>query len=135
MYAGIYIHIPFCRSRCSYCDFATGMYETAAADGYVHALIREIRDWKEIEPAAGVDTIYFGGGTPSLLAAEQIGRILQAVRARFDVATGAEITIEMNPGTTAVQSPKPKVQSPLSDTDFGSEAAPALLTAFRQLGI
>jgi oxygen-independent coproporphyrinogen-3 oxidase len=97
-YAGIYIHIPFCRSRCSYCDFATGMYETAAADRYVHALIQEIRDWKEIEPAAGVDTIYLGGGTPSLLTGEQIGRILQAVGARFDVATGAEVTIEMNPG-------------------------------------
>jgi len=111
------------------------MYETAAADRYVRALIQEIRNWKEIEPAAGVDTIYFGGGTPSLLTGEQIGRILQAVRARFDVATGAEITIEMNPGTTAVQNPKSKVQSPLSHADFGSESAPALLTACRQLGI
>ena len=133
--AGIYIHIPFCRSRCSYCDFATGMYETTAADRYVHALVQEIRDWKEIEPAADVDTIYFGGGTPSLLATEQIEQILRAVRERFDIAPGAEVTIEMNPGTTAVQSPKSKVQSPLSDADFESESAPSLLTAFRRLGI
>ena len=135
MNAGIYIHIPFCRSRCSYCDFATGMYETGAADRYVGALIQELRDWKEIEPADGVDTVYFGGGTPSLLSGEQIGRILQAVRARFDVATGAEVTIEMNPGTTAVQSPKSKVQSPLSDAAFESESAPSVLTAFRRLGV
>lgn len=98
MSAGIYIHIPFCRSRCSYCDFATGMYETTAADRYVRALFREIRDWKEIEPADSVDTIYLGGGTPSLLLTEQIEQILSAVRARFDVSVGAEVTIEMNPG-------------------------------------
>jgi oxygen-independent coproporphyrinogen-3 oxidase len=98
MSAGIYIHIPFCRSRCSYCDFATGMYETTAAVRYVHALVREIRGWKEVEPAAGVDTIYLGGGTPSLLLADQIEQILRAVRERFDVAAGAEVTIEMNPG-------------------------------------
>jgi oxygen-independent coproporphyrinogen-3 oxidase len=97
-YAGIYIHIPFCRSRCSYCDFATGMYESNAAERYVRALISEIDGWKRIEPAASVDTIYLGGGTPSLLSIEQIGQILNAVRARFQVVAGAEITIEMNPG-------------------------------------
>ena len=66
-HAGIYIHIPFCRSRCSYCDFATGMYESALATRYVSAVEREIREWSEVEPPATVDTIYFGGGTPSLL--------------------------------------------------------------------
>jgi oxygen-independent coproporphyrinogen-3 oxidase len=133
--AGLYIHIPFCRSRCSYCDFATGMYESTAADKYVRALLAEIRGWKEVEPAIPVDTIYLGGGTPSLLTPEQLDQILRALRERFDVAAGAEVTIEMNPGTTAVQGPKSKAQSPVSVADFESEAAPSQLTAFRRLGI
>ena len=98
MHAGVYIHIPFCRSRCSYCDFATGMYESDLAERYVRALGREISKWNEIENPSAVDTIYFGGGTPSLLAPSQIERILKAVHARFDVINGAEVTLEMNPG-------------------------------------
>ncbi len=133
--AGIYIHIPFCRSHCSYCDFATRMYESTTAAGYVRALVKEISDWREAEPAADVDTIYFGGGTPALLSKDQIEDILRAVNDRFQVSTGAEVTIEMNPGTTAVQNPKSKVQSPLGDAEVESESAPSLLTVFRQLGI
>src|SRR6266705_3542902 len=95
--AGIYIHVPFCRARCSYCDFATGMYETGLADRYVRALVKEFRSWNEVQPAR-VDTIYFGGGTPSLLAPAQIEKILQAVRDLFEVSDEAEITLEINPG-------------------------------------
>jgi oxygen-independent coproporphyrinogen III oxidase len=98
MNAGIYIHIPFCRSRCSYCDFATGMYETDIAERYVLALTDEISSWQVITQPALVDTIYFGGGTPSLLSVSQLERIFAAVHSRFDVAEDAEITIEMNPG-------------------------------------
>ena len=97
--AGIYIHIPFCRSRCSYCDFATGLYESSLAEQYVRALVSEIESWNEIETPGAVDTIYFGGGTPSLLSAEQLQTILDAVHARFRVVPGSEITLEMNPGT------------------------------------
>src|ERR1051326_8539160 len=96
--AGIYLHIPFCRSRCSYCGFATGMYESEMAARYVHALVCEIKKWFEVEPAAEVDTIYFGGGTPSLLEPNQIEQILTAVRERFNVLDEAETTIELNPG-------------------------------------
>jgi oxygen-independent coproporphyrinogen III oxidase len=99
--AGLYIHIPFCRSRCSYCDFATGLYESSLAERYVRALVNEIKDWKEVEITHLVDTIYFGGGTPSLLSAAQLATILEAVQARFDVAVGSEITLEINPGTVA----------------------------------
>ena len=98
MPAGIYIHIPFCRSRCSYCDFATGMYENDLAQRYVSALGREIAEWNEIESPSPIDTIYFGGGTPSLLAPSQIELILRAVPDRFEVLDGAEVTIELNPG-------------------------------------
>src|SRR5437870_2122219 len=97
-YAGIYIHIPFCRSRCSYCDFATGMYESAIAGRYVGALCSEIKNWREVDKPSVVDTIYFGGGTPSLLAASQIESIASAVRGRFEVTEGAEVTLEINPG-------------------------------------
>ncbi len=80
MNAGIYIHTPFCRSRCSYCDFATGMFESDVADRYVRAVVAEISRWSEVEPSAAIDTIYFGGGTPSLLTVEQLGSILNVVR-------------------------------------------------------
>lgn len=118
-HAGVYIHIPFCRSRCSYCDFATGMYESNLAERYVRTLIREIEEWAEVGSPFAVDTIFFGGGTPSLLAPAQIARILKAVRDRFDVRDGAEVTIELNPG------------------DGGTSAAARLETIrdFRRLGI
>jgi putative oxygen-independent coproporphyrinogen III oxidase len=97
--AGIYIHIPFCRTRCSYCDFATGAYEHALAETYVSALIKEITAWGEVKDPAAIDTIYFGGGTPSLLSPAQIERILKAVYAHFHVLEGAEITLEINPAS------------------------------------
>ena len=97
-HAGIYLHIPFCRSRCSYCDFATGMYESDLAERYVNSLIEEITRWSEVDSPATVNTVYFGGGTPSLLAPAQIERILKAVRDRFRVLADAEVTIELNPG-------------------------------------
>jgi oxygen-independent coproporphyrinogen-3 oxidase len=101
--AGVYIHIPFCRSRCSYCDFATGQYDSGLSERYVAALVRELSTFdaaRELsDDARHIDTIYFGGGTPSLLTPAQIERILEAVRAQFRVASDAEVTMEMNPGT------------------------------------
>jgi oxygen-independent coproporphyrinogen-3 oxidase len=111
--AGIYIHIPFCRSRCSYCDFATGMYSAAMAERYVLSLVNEIGSWCEVEPPETVDTIYFGGGTPSLLSPVQLETLLKAVSKRFTVLDNAEVTIEINPGTVT----------------------PAALAAFRALGV
>jgi oxygen-independent coproporphyrinogen-3 oxidase len=111
--AGIYLHIPFCLSRCSYCDFATGMYNEASAERYVLNLITEIESWREVEPPENVDTIYFGGGTPSLLTPPQLEALLKAVRERFTVSANSEITIEINPGSVT------------SDK----------LTAFREIGI
>jgi len=111
--AGIYIHIPFCRSRCSYCDFATGMYNAAVAEQYVQSLVTEIESWGEVEPPANVDTIYFGGGTPSLLSPAQLEKLLRAVRQRFTVSAAAEVTLEINPGS----------------------ATPETLYSFRSLGI
>lgn len=95
--AGLYIHIPFCSSRCSYCDFATGIYQTELAERYVRALVAEIEN--STNDGARVDTIYFGGGTPSLLDPAQLKRILRASRDCFDLDQAAEITLEINPGS------------------------------------
>src|SRR5205807_7811598 len=97
-HAGLYIHIPFCRSHCSYCDFATGMFESDAAARYVRALVSEIERWSEVRECREVDTIYFGGGTPSLLSVGQIETILSSIATRFRVEPRAEVTLEINPG-------------------------------------
>ncbi len=106
MAAGGYIHIPFCKSRCSYCDFATDVYrDSGAVERYVDALCREIGSFAGRMPAVpDVDTVYFGGGTPSLLEAAQVARILGSVRDVFDVAEDAEVTMEMNPATVTADS-------------------------------
>lgn len=98
--AGLYIHIPFCRSRCSYCDFATGLYESGLAERYVTALVQEIHS--STVGGARVDTIYFGGGTPSLLHPSQLERVLVGLSKRFEVETSAEVTLEINPGSITV---------------------------------
>ena len=95
--AGLYVHIPFCSSRCSYCDFATGLYQSELAERYVRGLIDEIKASQYA--GENVDTIYFGGGTPSLLTPAQLERILAALHDRFSVDTGSEITLEINPGS------------------------------------
>ena len=96
--AGVYLHVPFCRSRCSYCDFATGMYEPALADRYVRALVKEIEAFAVPADNEDIDTVYLGGGTPSLLSPLQVRTILSAVNQRFKVAHDAELTMELNPG-------------------------------------
>jgi oxygen-independent coproporphyrinogen-3 oxidase len=101
--AGLYIHIPFCRSRCSYCDFATGIYQEHPAERYVRAIISDIRESNQCDLLPEVDTIYFGGGTPSLLLPKQVEQILTTVHSRFSVSSGAEVTMEMNPGSLPLE--------------------------------
>lgn len=102
--AGVYVHWPFCARKCPYCDFYTFGREHRnfhAAPAYLEALLSEIRRGGPAIPAgtqpARIDTIYFGGGTPSLLEPAQLNEILTALCSRFDVAENAEITIEVNP--------------------------------------
>ncbi len=98
MPAGIYLHIPFCKSRCSYCDFATDVYRSDdAVERYVTALCDEVPGSTSSDVKA--DTIYFGGGTPSLLSPQQVEKILSQVNSYFDISPAAEITMEMNPAT------------------------------------
>src|SRR5215211_9068601 len=94
---GLYVHIPFCSSRCSYCDFATGLYESELAGRYVRALIEEIKSSRYA--GESVDTIYFGGGTPSLLGPSQLDRILTTLHDCFEIDDVSEVTLEINPGS------------------------------------
>jgi oxygen-independent coproporphyrinogen III oxidase len=92
--------MPFCRSRCSYCHFLSLPYERALARRYEHAVLREIEICPEAKADSGdVDSIYFGGGTPSILGAKPILAILQACRRKFQVQDDCEISLEANPGT------------------------------------
>src|SRR5215213_5135981 len=116
MKSGIYIHIPFCKSRCSYCDFATDVYRSSeAVERYVSALCAEITNYKlqitdseaqspesgdqRPNSASRIETIYFGGGTPSLLTTRQLEKILNAIHENFPVEREIEFTLEMNPAT------------------------------------
>lgn len=136
MPAGVYLHIPFCKSRCSYCDFATDIYrDSGAVEYYVDSICKEIEGFlpqinaddgdklavsdlpnsrsSAVKTGFEIDTIYLGGGTPSLLSTDQVERILTSVISVFSVADDAEITMEMNPATVT----------------------PEKLNAFRALGI
>jgi oxygen-independent coproporphyrinogen-3 oxidase len=95
---GIYIHVPFCRSKCTYCDFysLSGM-DSKLQDGYLDAICAHIKEAGTLAPHHVVDTVYFGGGTPSFFGADGMASILSAVRRNFDVSASAEITFEANP--------------------------------------
>jgi oxygen-independent coproporphyrinogen-3 oxidase len=96
---GLYLHLPFCASICSYCNFNRGLLDGALKTRYVAALEQEIRGAGHGE---AVDTIYFGGGTPSLLEPAELSRILTACRDVYDVSSGAEVSLEVNPETSTV---------------------------------
>jgi coproporphyrinogen III oxidase-like Fe-S oxidoreductase len=94
--AGIYIHIPFCRQKCYYCNFYV-LASNKFKDKYTDALLREMELRKDYLENERVDTIYFGGGTPSSLPVEEIVLILDRIHKLFDVNPEAEITLEANP--------------------------------------
>lgn len=141
MAAGVYIHIPFCKSRCSYCDFATDVYRSGdAVERYVNALCREIRSVPAalavdrvalVDPmspnsppadAGGtvlIETVYFGGGTPSLLAPQQLERILDSINSVFSVEHDSEITMEMNPATVTAETLRGLKQLGVNRASFG----------------
>ena len=95
---GIYVHVPFCRSKCQYCAFySLACKDYKLMDGYQAAVCQHIKEAGQLAPNYLVDTIYFGGGTPSLLGADGLAAILNTIRKYFDVSDHAEITFEANP--------------------------------------
>lgn len=104
---GVYISIPFCRSKCTYCNFASGVYPVSEHARYVDRLIQDLTDaadWagrKGVELPRGVDTVYLGGGTPSLLAPQLLEGLFAALRGTFAIEPDAEVTVECAPGQIA----------------------------------
>lgn len=99
-YQGIYIHIPFCVHKCAYCDFASyQIYNDHVMADYTRRLVQEIRSWEPDLPIRPDATIYFGGGTPSVLPVELLSRIVQALKDRGFWSRPREATLEANPGT------------------------------------
>ena len=101
--AGIYVHVPFCKAKCTYCDFASYPKEAGKADAYFACLYREMKGWREELAGKSFDTVYFGGGTPTFVAAPLIAGAMKQLRNCYRIAGDAEITIECNPGTLAAE--------------------------------
>ncbi len=103
---GIYISVPFCRTKCSYCNFASDVFSKAVFEKYVDRVCADIANSRQTSEEMGgrlereVDSIYLGGGTPTVLESRQLRRIFDAVRAQFRLTNDAEVTVECAPGTS-----------------------------------
>lgn len=116
--AGLYFHIPFCKSKCPYCDFYSVKYDEALAKQYVAELINEMKQYQ-----GSFDTVYFGGGTPSILKAELLGEILTSAREQFDISPNAEITVECNPSKDLVEDFKRYREFGINRVSIGMQSA------------
>src|SRR5204863_259573 len=121
---GLYIHVPFCSAICNYCNFNRGLFDAALKDRYVDALVAEIAEAGPLaqdgqDPA---DTIYFGGGTPSLLEPDEVGRIIEACESSFAVAPDPEITLEANPETVTMPKLAAFRQAGVNRLSFGVQS-------------
>ena len=141
----VYIHIPFCERKCAYCDFLSFPGDENTKRAYTDALIKEIAAYGEAEASrecaangdvlaadengAGraekrtVETVFVGGGTPSVLVADRITEIMDALRARFPIAPDAEISIEANPGTVDAEKLRAYREAGINRISFGCQSA------------
>ena len=119
---GLYIHIPFCIKKCAYCDFLSWSGDKNQKEEYVRDLEQEIRSYKTFAADYQVSTVYFGGGTPSILETGQIERIMGALRQTFRIEKKAEITLEMNPGTARKEKLKAYRQLGINRLSIGIES-------------
>ena len=94
---GLYIHIPFCKQKCAYCDFYSLAGSESRMDDYVDALCAHLLETAPFAAGHTVDTVYFGGGTPSYLGEKRLVRLLKVIAKKYRVARDAEITLEANP--------------------------------------
>ena len=124
---GIYIHIPFCVRKCLYCDFLSDVADSSVINDYIEAVKKEISytalDCVDFNSQFEVKTIFFGGGTPSLIKSDHISRILDKVRERFDVSEEAEITIECNPATADLLKMKDWIKSGVNRLSIGLQSS------------
>ena len=116
--SGLYFHIPFCKSKCPYCDFYSVKFDEASAQQYVQEICDEIKQYQGI-----FDTAYFGGGTPSILPPELIGKILDCARAQFEISDDAEITVECNPSKDLLEDFKKYASYGVNRISVGMQSA------------
>ena len=119
MSLGLYLHIPFCASICNYCNFNRGLFDAEQKARYVAALEREIRLSAD---AAAADTIFFGGGTPSLLEPFEVAQLITACRESFELAPNAEITLETNPETSSLSRMESFREAGINRVSFGVQS-------------
>ena len=115
---GLYIHIPFCVHKCDYCDFVSYVGQEKLYEQYVQALILEVKSLSKLKEYE-IDTIYFGGGTPSILNEKYIKQIMNIIKNNLVVKENAEITVEVNPGTVTKQKLKNYIQSGINRISIG----------------
>ena len=121
MMCGIYIHIPFCRRKCIYCDFYSVCYDKKLSNAFVSALNKSIKN--RADDAIKVDTIYLGGGTPTVLESRDLVSVLNTVKSSFDVSSDAEITVEANPCTVTRESLSELCLGGFNRISFGIQSA------------
>lgn len=116
---GIYIHIPFCLRKCPYCDFYSVKFDEDTAERYTDALLRNIRSYKGI----AADTVYLGGGTPSVLPVSCLERLMTGLHESFDIDKNAEVTVEANPCTVTEQKLRDYLKMGINRISFGVQSA------------
>jgi len=128
MAVGIYISVPFCRSKCSYCNFASGVFARGMVAGYVERVCADIGRVQQTAAEMGgslerkADSVYFGGGTPTTLQPQQLERIFTALRQEFEIAPNAEITVECAPGSLAPQTLESLVRVGVNRASLGVQS-------------
>lgn len=121
---GIYVHIPFCKSKCEYCDFYSlgGGRDRRTTDDYLQALADHIKETGELAQGYEVDTVYFGGGTPSFFGAENLEKILDEIHRHFIMSMNAEITLEANPDSVTLPSLKRLLRAGFNRISIGVQS-------------
>ena len=121
---GLYVHIPFCRERCHFCAFYLELHRDSSAEAFLRALRNEIRlyEAEKVNGGRPLHSVYFGGGTPTVLAAAELTAILDAVRGAFDLSPGCEITVEAHPGTVPDTDLSALRRAGVTRLSFGAES-------------
>lgn len=120
---GIYIHIPFCRSKCDYCDFYSLAGQEGRMDSYQKALLAHLKETAPIARSFSVDTVYFGGGTPSWYGAKRLSELLKAIKKNYKVEKDAEITFEANPDSADFKTLRALRRAGFNRVSFGFQSA------------
>jgi len=120
--AMICIHIPFCQKKCEYCDFLSFPYEEKKKNDYLQALLSEIKNHEWAQKNISVPSIFFGGGTPSLLSGEEIMVLMKAIRKNFQLSDSCEITMECNPGTIDQEKLEGYLKAGVNRISFGLQS-------------